>query len=419
MHSLNSTTNSLTSTAEAMEEIGVTPGIVDVKRLAKLKADQESRLKLLRARVDRLSTQERRVWKDVTWTQQMSLQADESRWRRQAQQADEKRLEREQVSEQQALRERARAQRLTTEAKGNPRMRKFEENKRMGQQVREEREQVLAHREAIRTSSVQSKVQQVESRRHERRQQQLRKDLEQARSDAQRQEHNIFKYAELQAEIQSAELAIAAAEHEEMSAVQRLQNSQIVRADVLSHLQEERPIAENGYDEEQLAERKGQRYLAGGAAGAGSASATSSHHRNVGGLHGTNSMLSSAGSSGLGQITEERQEEEHSGEHIQSPLDDGSSDQATAVALALQRCQLLQQQLQPARGVAGEQLHSSPVAARRPAPHAAWEPPMPDAHDGDSSSNAAEEQEAAEDGENDRGHHANAESTNVRSWTVL
>merc|ERR1719199_1515289 len=124
-----------------MEEDGqpLAPTVVDIKRLQKLKADQEQRLKALCTRVDRLTAQEQRVWKDVAWTQQRSLQAQEKQWQRQAQQAERLRMEREMIIQETALRERAREMRLRTlEMKDLPRLQKFEENKAASRLVREE-----------------------------------------------------------------------------------------------------------------------------------------------------------------------------------------------------------------------------------------------------------------------------------------
>jgi len=249
VRSQGSTTNSLTSTAEVTEEESpLTPSMVDCKRLSKIKAEQEQRLQMLRARVDRLQTTERKVWKDVTWTQQRSLAAQEAQWRRQAQQAERLRLERDLVSQEQALRERAReARQRASETKDVPRLRKFEENQAIGKQVRQDSKRLMAALQEVREQTLQSKAMQVEVRRQQRRQQLLRKELEGARKEQSRQDYNALKCAELQEEIQNAELAIAAAEREELSAVSRLQNSQSVRAEVLTQLQDiEACSEENG-----------------------------------------------------------------------------------------------------------------------------------------------------------------------------
>merc|ERR1719229_1823312 len=101
------------------------PGAVDVKRLAKMKAEQERKLAAVRARVNCLATQERRVWKDVTVSQHMSLQMQEAELRRQAQQAERMRVERETASRAQVLRDRAQdARRRAQEVKDNPRLTK-------------------------------------------------------------------------------------------------------------------------------------------------------------------------------------------------------------------------------------------------------------------------------------------------------
>merc|ERR1719440_492369 len=82
---------------------------MDIKRLQKLKADQEHRLKALCIRVDRLTAQEQQVWKDVAVTQRKSLQAQEKQWQRQAHESERLRMERELMIQEQTLRERATA----------------------------------------------------------------------------------------------------------------------------------------------------------------------------------------------------------------------------------------------------------------------------------------------------------------------
>lgn len=208
------------------------PTVADVKRLARLKAEQESRLKMLRARVDRLQAQERRVWKDVTWTQQQSLQTQEAQLRRQAQQAEGARHLRDLLGEEQARKEHAQQMRLRShEAKEIPRLRRYEENKAAGKQVREESQRIAAELQDAKQRTLKAKASQVEARRQQRRQHKLRKELEQSRLEQQRQDENMMRYAELQEEIQSAEMAIASAERDELNAVKRLQNSQSVRAE--------------------------------------------------------------------------------------------------------------------------------------------------------------------------------------------
>merc|ERR1719181_1135217 len=107
----------------------LSPSVIDCHRLAKMKVEQEQRLMMLRTRVERLTDQERRVWKDVARTQQLSLQAQEAQWRRQAQQAERLRLERELLAQEQVLRDRAQEMRMRIlETKDIPRLTKFEEN---------------------------------------------------------------------------------------------------------------------------------------------------------------------------------------------------------------------------------------------------------------------------------------------------
>eukprot|EP00418_Pyrodinium_bahamense_P012939 CAMPEP_0179121604 /NCGR_PEP_ID=MMETSP0796-20121207/57358_1 /TAXON_ID=73915 /ORGANISM="Pyrodinium bahamense, Strain pbaha01" /LENGTH=284 /DNA_ID=CAMNT_0020820205 /DNA_START=81 /DNA_END=932 /DNA_ORIENTATION=+ len=242
--SQGSTTHSVTSTVEMDEEQVITPDAMDIRRLMRQKAEQEQKLQMLRARVDRLTAQERRVWKDVAWTQQMSLQAQENQWRRQTQQAERLRTERELLAREQALRERTREMRQrATEAKAMPRTTKFEENKVMAQRARQDSRRLKAALQEVRDETLQRKQLQVEYQRQQRRQQKLRRELEQTRREQARQDLHALKYAELQEELQSVEAAIAAAECEELTAVSRLQNSQSVRAEAISQLQASRANA--------------------------------------------------------------------------------------------------------------------------------------------------------------------------------
>jgi hypothetical protein len=233
--SMGSATNSLLSGMEDGPPLA--PSLVDVKRLQKLKADQEQRLKSLCVRVDRLSAQEQRVWVDVARTQERSLLAQEKQWQRQAQEADRLRMERELMIQEQALKERASDMRQRMlEMKDLPRMQKFEENKAASQQVREEARRHARHIHGLRDQELNSKSIQVELRRQQRRQVQLQRELSQSRKEQARQDVNMLRFAELQEEIQNAEMQIAVAEREELSAVSRLQNSQTVRAEVNSQL---------------------------------------------------------------------------------------------------------------------------------------------------------------------------------------
>jgi len=214
-------------------ELPLAPTVVDIKRLQKLKADQDQRLKALCTRVDRLTAQEQKVWKDVAYTQQRSLHAQEKQWQRQAQEADRSRLDREKMIGEQALRERARMTRIrSVEMKDGPRLQKFDENTAAGQQVREDAARHARALRHVRDQELQSKSMQVELQRQQRRQQKLQRDLEKTRREQARQDRNMLRFAELQEDMQNAELAITVAEREEISAVHRLQNSQTVRQEV-------------------------------------------------------------------------------------------------------------------------------------------------------------------------------------------
>merc|ERR1740122_54188 len=215
------------------------PALVDVKRLMKLKAEQQERLKKLRVRVDRLASQEQRVWKDVARTQEKSLQAQEKQMQRQEQHGELARLERQISAQEQALRNRVRDQRLyTLETRDVPRLRKLEENKALSDQVRNDSKRLNASVQLSREQQVQNKAAHVDARRQQCRQQKLKRELDRTRKERVQQEANAERYAELQEEIQNAELAIAVVERQEINAVQRLQNSQSVRAEIVSQLQD-------------------------------------------------------------------------------------------------------------------------------------------------------------------------------------
>lgn len=76
----------------------------------------------------------------------------------------------------------------------------------------------------------------VEERRQKAREEKMRREVDALRKEQCRQEMNILKFAEMQDDMQAIDLAIAAAERDEMSAVSRLQNSQSVRAEIISQL---------------------------------------------------------------------------------------------------------------------------------------------------------------------------------------
>lgn len=237
--------NSLTSTMTtnvSEEDSGLVPSTVDLKRLARLKAEHESRLKMLRTRVDRLTAQEGLVRKDVTWTHQTSIQAHDSRWRRQSHQAEQSVLKRDFLLQEEAKKERARQARVRAiENKDMPRLQKFEENKAVGRSRREESIRINDELKELRQRQIDAKAEQVEKRRRERRQHQLDRELEQNRQQQQKQDDTFIRYAEIQEEIQSVEDAIALAEHDELEALNRLQNSQNERAEVFQELQDEGP----------------------------------------------------------------------------------------------------------------------------------------------------------------------------------
>lgn len=215
------------------------PTVNDCRRLVKMKAEQEQRLKMLKARVDHLGAHERQVWKDVASTQRQSLQAPQNQRRRQAQQEERLHVERQLIAQEQAIRDRAQAMRQQIfETKDGPRIKKFEENQTIGVQVREDSKRLMAALHKVREKSYQSKVMQVEVRKQQQRQNQLRKELERTRREQAVQDANVLRYAELREEIVNSGLSLAATEREELHAVSRLQNSQGVRSEVFHQLED-------------------------------------------------------------------------------------------------------------------------------------------------------------------------------------
>lgn len=306
--SQGSTTNSLGDGTEVTEEeVPLTPGWSDCRRLAKIKADQEQRLKMLRTRVDRLTDSERRVWKDVVWSQHRSMQVQEAQWRRQASKAQQLRREQETMAREQALRERFRDMRSrSAELKERPRLEKFEENRAAAREVREDSKRLSVALQDVRDQSLKSKKMQVHLQRSRASQSRLRKEIESTQRERMKQDANALRYAELQEEIQSSELAIAAAEEEERKAMSRLQNSHHVRSDVLGNLQEARqrgsspmsyPVNEEAYIPVDM-------------------SSAIPSVRRTSGSKGTRSRVSPSRHHVLSQITEERHEEDEGMERL-------------------------------------------------------------------------------------------------------
>jgi len=320
-----STTSSLGSTCEVAEEPILMPTVADCRRLAKMKAEQEQRLKMVKARVDRLGAHERQTWKDVASTQRKSLQAQGTQWRRQAQQEERLHIERQLLAQEQAVRDRAQAMRQQVfETKGGPRSRKFEENQTNGVEVREDSKRLMAALHKVREQSLQSKVMQIEVRRHKQRQNLLRRELERTRREQCVQDANALRYAELQEEIVNSGLSLAAAEREELHAVSRLQNSQGVRSEVVNQMEDiearglidvmanHLPLASSDMAAEGAGPPPANHFVNNGGAPAqglrsvardqGKQSPRSSRSRGNGHM--------ASGCNGLGQITEERQEDE-------------------------------------------------------------------------------------------------------------
>lgn len=222
---------------KAEEHSQLTPGAVDIQRLRKSKKEQEQRLKLLRCRINHLTTQETSVWKDVAWTQQMALQAQEASCHRQVEQTEQARVQHHMNARDRALRKNTVETRSKILEKSNlTRLAKFEDKKSQGQQVREDSQRFQAALSLVRERTLQRKQTLVDAQRQKRRQQQMRRDQEIARQEQARQDMNMSKFAQMQEEMQSVEFALAEAEREELIALSRLQHSRSVHSDSVSHL---------------------------------------------------------------------------------------------------------------------------------------------------------------------------------------
>lgn len=240
-HATMQSQGSGTNSYFGMEEDGVilAPTLVDIKRLRKLKADQEQRLKSLTVRVDRLTAQEQKVWKDVANTQQRSLQVQEKQWARQASQAEKIRMERELMLQEQALRERARDMRETSiHMKDGPRQARFAHNKAISQQIREDSRRNEAALRRYREQTVEEKRRIVELRTQQRRKATLERDLQESNQKRAQSDMHALRYAELQEELRNCEMAIEIAEREEITTLERLKNSTRLREQVEEQLRD-------------------------------------------------------------------------------------------------------------------------------------------------------------------------------------
>lgn len=317
---------------EMEEEPILMPTLTDCRRLARVKAEQEKRLQMLHTRVERLTTHEQRVWKEVTSTQQMSLQAQEAQWRRQAKHGERIRIERELLTQEQVLRDRVQDMRMQVlETKDAPRHENFREKQLVGKQVREDSRRLRSALSEVKEQTFQSKCMRVEVQRQKQRQQRLRRELDRTRRQQVVQDANAIKYAELQEELQNGELAMAAAETEELSAVSRLQSSQNVRSEVVSQLQEiearglvgeDLSMASSGDEVPLMQMHSAQHFTNGSSVGPGgypASSASGGLGSRAGPTQRPRSRLARnsrghghmvGGYAGLGQITEEHQEDD-------------------------------------------------------------------------------------------------------------
>lgn len=226
------------------------PDAVSVRRLMKLKAEQQQRLKTMRARVDRLAVQEERLWKDVTSIQRMSIKAQETQLHKRRLQAERGYAEKELLRREHSLRRQAEEQRCRQAAVlGHHKQVKLDENRAAAQQVRQDSQRLLSTLQQVRERAQQNKQMHVELQRHQHRQHRLKRELEQGQREQLRQAKLTATYAQLRDELMSVEQAVAVVEKQEVNAVLRLQNSQNVRANAVANLQ-----SAKAFDHELLAQ---------------------------------------------------------------------------------------------------------------------------------------------------------------------
>lgn len=227
----------------------VSPSVVDVKRLAKMKGEQAGRLRTLNARVNQLRNQEQQVWNDVERTQLFSRQVLEAKDRQQLQHSERKRLEKQMQEEEEALRARAREQRRTTlQRRQGILKQKPQEVQELGQQMRRDKERIKQQMADLRKEEATAKSMQVQASRFAKKQYIAGRQGQQLRAEEDRRRQNEGRFIELQEEIQRADGQIARQEQDEMEAVHRLSNSQAQRREQYSELQEieARPVLEPG-----------------------------------------------------------------------------------------------------------------------------------------------------------------------------
>merc|ERR1712204_128705 len=168
---------------------------------------------------------------------------------------------------------------------------------------------------------------QIEVRRQQQRQNQLRKELERTRREKSVQDANALRYAELQEEIAVSDVSLAAAEREELHAVSRLQNSQGVRSEVVNQLEDiaarrlidvmanHLPLASSDMAAEAVRGLRSATRDQGEQSHPSHLAGNSHRSRRNGHMADQKSLQiyvegEACGCMGLGQITEERQEDE-------------------------------------------------------------------------------------------------------------
>lgn len=227
----------------------LSPNIVDVKKLAKMKQEQEGRLRTLNARVKQLRHQEHQVWNDVERTQQFSRQVLEAKDRQQVQHSERRRLEKQMQEEEESRRIRVREQRrMALQRKQAILQQKPREVQELGKQMRRDRERINQQLEDMRKQEATAKSMQVAARRFAKMQFKAEQQAQQLKAEEERRMQIEARYLELQEQIQQADDQIAFQEKDEMDAMHRLSNSQAQRQERYFELQEieAMPVVEPG-----------------------------------------------------------------------------------------------------------------------------------------------------------------------------
>jgi len=213
------------------------PTAADLKRLEKLWREQGQRLTTLKARTNLITSREQKIQRQVQQDRISAQRIQEKRQQRRNQELDRRRMEEDTASRQQYLRERNYHQREIAKLRREvPRQRKLEESQAAAEIAREEKRQMALILERRRESEKVKKLYAADARRQEVLEAKVEKELRLARLESSRQESVEERFAALQEEIRNTEANIGLAEQQELTALKRLQDSQMVHAEVVGHL---------------------------------------------------------------------------------------------------------------------------------------------------------------------------------------